>query len=141
MVQSLKLQDRQYRLGSSLILLKREVVDEMEKKRSLLLVEYAVTLQRTVRRYVSVGVHETKKQLRRNFQSILKLQSIFRRSMARPKYAKMLEAVRQSKKRKSVQSGESGNDIPKAVVDAALTSLLADNVEKKVSLSGFTYMG
>jgi myosin heavy subunit len=132
MVQSLKLQDRQYRLGSSLILLKREVVDEMERKRGLLLVEYAITLQRTVRRYVSLGLHEKKKDLRRNFQSILKLQSMFRRSMARPKYAKILEVVQQSTKRKSVQSGDS-NDSPETAVDAALASLLAENIEKKVS--------
>jgi myosin heavy subunit len=131
MVQSLKLQERQYRLGSSLILLKREVVDEMEKKRGLLLVEYAITLQRTVRRYVSLSLHEKKKDLRRNFQSILKLQSIFRRSMARPKYAKILEAVQQSKKRMSMQSGDSNNS-PETAVDAALTSLLAENTEKKV---------
>ena len=131
MVQSLKLQERQYRLGSSLILLKREVVDDMEKKRGLLLVEYAITLQRTVRRYVSLGVHVKKKDLRRNFQSILKLQSILRRSMARPKYSKILEAVQQTKERKSLLSGNI-DDSPETAVNAALASLLPENMEKKV---------
>ncbi len=141
MVQSLQLQERQYRLGSSLILLKREVVDELEKKRGLLLVEYAITLQRTVRRYVSLGVHERKRNLRRNFQSILKLQSILRRSVARPKYSKILEAVQQAKERQSIKKGdEDTNESPEISVDAALSSLLAENMETKVSFTAFAHI-
>ena len=133
MVKYLKVEEKQYRLGSSLILLKREAVDEMERKRGLLLVEYAITLQRTVRRYVSLLVFEKKQDLRRNFTSVLHLQSIFRRSIANQKYAKILEAVQQAKKRMSIQLGESNDrDACENVdVDTALSSLIAENCEKK----------
>ena len=137
MVKALKVPEKQFRLGSSLILLKREAVEEMEKKRLLLLVEYAITLQRTVRRYVSLLAFEKKQDLRRNFNSILQLQSILRRSMARPKYAQILEAVQQAaaKKRMSFQVGESDENGEVTDVDSALASLISENIEKKDPLN------
>ena len=114
MVQSLKVQEKQYRLGSSLILLKREVVDDMEKKRGLLLVRYAVVLQKLVREYMSKSILEKKRNVRRNLQSVLNLQSILRRTVAQSKYANMIGVVIQVKKRMSIQVGESN----KAQVDS-----------------------
>jgi myosin heavy subunit len=107
MIQSLKLEEKQFRLGSTLILLKREVVDEMERKRGLLLVRHALVLQNLVRTYMSKSVYEIKRNLRQNLQSVLKLQSVMLRSIAHNKYADMLGVVIQVKARMSIQEGDS----------------------------------
>jgi myosin heavy subunit len=107
MIQSLKLEEKQFRLGSTLILLKREVVDEMERKRGLLLVRHALVLQNLVRTYMSKSVYEIKRNLRQNLQSVLRLQSVMLRSIAHNKYADMLGVVIQVKARMSIQEGDS----------------------------------
>ncbi len=94
-------------MGSTLILLKREVVDEMERKRGLLLVRHALVLQNLVRTYMSKSVYEKKRNLRQNLQSVLKLQSVMLRSIAHNKYADMLGVVIQVKARMSIQEGDS----------------------------------
>ncbi len=107
MLQFLKIQDTKYRLGCSLILLKREVVDDMERKRAALLVRHAVILQKTVRSCLAKILLSRKRNSRHNLQSILKIQSILRRGVARSKYIKMLGVVEEVKKRMSIQVGES----------------------------------
>uniref|UniRef100_A0A7S0QMA7 Myosin motor domain-containing protein n=1 Tax=Cryptomonas curvata TaxID=233186 RepID=A0A7S0QMA7_9CRYP len=100
MVQAMKVQDRQYRLGSSMILLKREIIDEMERRRALLLGGRAVVLQNTVRRYVATVELAKKRENRRKFLSVVRIQAILRRTMTRSKYMRMVQAVRlQEKKR------------------------------------------
>ena len=133
MVQSLTIEEKKYRLGSTLILLKREVVDDMEKKRGLLLVRHTLVIQNLVRRYMSRAVYEKKLSIRRNLQSILKLQTILRRSIAQHKYTDMLGLVIQIKKRMSVQVGDS--DKPPEVISESRSSLVDVSETKDVSVS------
>ena len=112
MVQFLKIKDMQYRLGSSLILLKREVVDEMERKRASLLVRHAVILQRTIRANLAKAALTRKRNSRHNLKVILKLQSVLRRAVARSKYSKMLEVVNVAKKRMSIQIEKPPEPVP-----------------------------
>jgi myosin heavy subunit len=128
MVQSLKVEEKKYRLGSSLILLKREVVDDMEKRRGLLLVRHTIVIQNLIRQYMAKAIFEKKLSLRRNLQSVLNLQTILRRSIAQRKYADMLGVVIQVKKRMSVQVGES-NKPPEVISES--TSNLAEIPEAK----------
>ncbi len=128
MVQSLKIEEKKYRLGSSLILLKREVVDDMEKKRGLLLVRHTLIIQKLIRQYMAKTIFEKKLSLRRNLQSILKLQTVMRRSISQHKYADMLGVVIEVKKRMSVQVGDS-NKAPE--VTSEETTNLADISENK----------
>ena len=100
MVQAMRVQDRQYRLGSSMILLKREIIDEMERRRAQLLGGRAVVLQNTVRRFVAKVELAKKRENRRRFLSVVRVQAILRRTMTRSKYMRMVQAVRlQEKKR------------------------------------------
>jgi hypothetical protein len=100
MVQAMRVQDRQFRLGSTMILLKREIIDEMERRRAQLLGGKAIVLQNTVRRFVARLELEKKRENRRKYISVVKIQGILRRTMTRSKYVRMVQAVRlQEKKR------------------------------------------
>ena len=102
----------------------------MERKRGLLLVRHAVVLQNLVRSYMCKSVFEKKRNLRRNLQSVLKLQSMLRRSIAQHKYAAMIGVVIQVKKRMSIQEGESNKqeEAPIEPMPSISENLEADQV-------------
>jgi len=141
MLQFLKIQDRQYRLGCSLILLKREVVDDMERKRAALLVRHAVVLQKTVRSCLAKISLSRKRNSRHNLQAILKAQSILRRGVAQSKYIKMLGVVEEVKKRMSVQVGESNQppipepepEVPEPIQEVPMPIAIAEILDEQAS--------
>jgi myosin heavy subunit len=106
MMQSLNVKDLQYRLGSTLILLKREVVDEMERKRAVLLMKYTIIIQKAIRQVLARAALEKKSHLRRAFYAALVLQSTVRTFQIRLRYAKLLGVVLEVKKRMSIKTEE-----------------------------------
>uniref|UniRef100_A0A7S0HDG8 Myosin motor domain-containing protein n=1 Tax=Hanusia phi TaxID=3032 RepID=A0A7S0HDG8_9CRYP len=101
MVQHMKLAPKQYRLGKTMILLKREAVDLMEKERARLLGGKAVILQSAGRRFLARLELSHKREMRRRYLSVVRLQGFIRCSFTRAKYSKMVQAVRlQEKKRR-----------------------------------------
>ncbi len=105
MVEFLKVPGRQYRLGCSLILLKREVVDDLERKRAASMVKHALVLQKTVLSCLARIMLSRKGNSRHNLQSILKIQSVLRRGVAQSKYAKTLWVVHEVNQRISMIVG------------------------------------
>ena len=101
MLQGLKVEATKFRLGQTMVLLKREVVDNMERMRAQLLGGRAMVLQNTVRRFIAKQELNQKRDLRRKYASCVKLQSICRRTITRAKYVRMVQAVRlQERKRR-----------------------------------------
>jgi hypothetical protein len=99
-VQSIKVDPKLYRLGKTMILLKREVVDGMERMRAKLLGGRARTLQSTVRCFLARAEMMKKREARRRYLSVVRLQSTFRRTITRIGYVRMVEAVRLQEKKK-----------------------------------------
>lgn len=100
-VQSIKIDPKLYRLGKTMILLKREVVDGMERMRAQLLGGRARTLQNTIRRFLARQDLSLKRDRRRKYLSTVRLQSSFRRTLTRINYVKMIIALRlQEQKRR-----------------------------------------
>jgi myosin heavy subunit len=101
MLQQLKVEPSKFRLGKTMVLLKREVVDNMERMRAQLLGGRAMVLQNTVRRFIARQELVKKRDIRRKYMSCVKLQSICRRTITRAKYVRMVQAVRlQERKRR-----------------------------------------
>ena len=101
MLQQLKVEPSKFRLGKTMALLKREVVDNMERMRAQLVGGRAMVLQNTVRRFIARQELVKKRDIRRKYMSCVKLQSICRRTITRAKYVRMVQAVRlQERKRR-----------------------------------------
>mmetsp|Transcript_68386 Transcript_68386/g.142565 ORF Transcript_68386/g.142565 Transcript_68386/m.142565 type:complete len:1429 (-) Transcript_68386:617-4903(-) len=100
MVKHMQVPEKQFRLGKTMILLKREVVDKMERQRAQLLGGRAIVLQNTARRYLARLELNLKREQRKKYLSVVHLQSTCRRTITRGKYTRMVQAVRlQEKKR------------------------------------------
>jgi myosin-5 len=101
MLQHLKVEASKFRLGKTMVLLKREVVDNMERMRAQLLGGRAMVLQNTVRCFIAKLELANKRDLRHKYQAVVNLQSICRRTITRAKYVRMVQAVRlQERKRR-----------------------------------------
>jgi myosin heavy subunit len=101
MLQQLRVEPAKFRLGKTMVLLKREVVDTMEGMRAKLLGGRAMVLQNTVRRFIAKQELAQKRDIRRKYSGCVKLQSICRRTITRAKYVRMVQAVRlQERKRR-----------------------------------------
>jgi|LauGreDrversion2_3_1035106.scaffolds.fasta_scaffold24599_1 hypothetical protein len=101
MLQQLRVEPAKFRLGKTMVLLKREVVDNMESMRAKLLGGRAMVLQNTVRRFIAKQELAQKRDIRRKYSGCVKLQSICRRTITRAKYVRMVQAVRlQERKRR-----------------------------------------
>eukprot|EP00283_Hemiselmis_rufescens_P008991 CAMPEP_0173432926 /NCGR_PEP_ID=MMETSP1357-20121228/10557_1 /TAXON_ID=77926 /ORGANISM="Hemiselmis rufescens, Strain PCC563" /LENGTH=831 /DNA_ID=CAMNT_0014397591 /DNA_START=91 /DNA_END=2582 /DNA_ORIENTATION=+ len=110
MVNSMKIDPKQYRLGKTMILLKREVVDNMERMRAKLLGGRAVTLQTSVRNFLAKMELRKKRDTRKKYLGCVHLQSSFRRTLTRAKYVRMLQAVRMQEKRKEEEEAKKRAD-------------------------------
>ena len=101
MLQQLRVEPAKFRLGTTMVLLKREVVDNMESMRAKLLGGRAMVLQNSVRRFIAKQELAQKRDIRRKYSGCVKLQSICRRTITRAKYVRMVQAVRlQERKRR-----------------------------------------
>jgi hypothetical protein len=89
-----------------MILLKREVVDNMERMRAKLLGGRAITLQSTVRNFLAKLELRKKRDNRRKYLGVVHLQSSFRRTVTRAKYMRMLQAVRMQEQRQKEEQAE-----------------------------------
>jgi hypothetical protein len=125
-VQSIKVDPKLYRLGKTMILLKREVVDGMERMRAKLLGGRARTLQSTVRCFLARSEMRRKREARRKYLSVVKLQSTFRRTITRIGYVRMVEAVRlQEKKRKEEEDRRKREELMRQQQGAAAAAAAA----------------
>mmetsp|Transcript_8727 Transcript_8727/g.20286 ORF Transcript_8727/g.20286 Transcript_8727/m.20286 type:complete len:1478 (+) Transcript_8727:193-4626(+) len=100
MMKHMKIDPKKFRLGSTMILLKREVVDSMEKERARLLGGRAIVLQATARTFLARAELSRKREARLRHEKILLLQSTCRRSITRMKYSRMVQAMRLQEKKK-----------------------------------------
>lgn len=100
MMRTMQLDPKMYRLGQTMILLKREVVDRFEKERARLLGGRAVVLQATARSFLARAELARKREAKMRFLKIVLLQSTCRRSITRMKYSRMVQAMRLQEKKK-----------------------------------------
>jgi hypothetical protein len=106
-----------------MILLKREVVDNMERMRAKLLGGRAIALQSTVRNFLAKMELRKKRENRRKYLGVVHLQSSFRRTLTRAKYIRMLQAVRmQEKKREEEERKRQQEAAAARVNDASKTT-------------------
>jgi len=93
MANELKFDPKHFRLGKTMILLKREVIDMLEKKRGEMLGSRAVCLQNTLRRYLARAELGHKRENRRKYSSVVRLQAVFRRQHSRRVYIEKILAA------------------------------------------------
>ena len=87
-VTHLKLPAKQYKLGSSMILLKQDAMEALEKEKKRLLAGRALCLQKSVRTKLAKMTLEAKRELRIQYTSVLLLQMAIRRCQRRTDYIK-----------------------------------------------------
>lgn len=109
MVQMINIDPNKYRLGKTMILLKREVVDGLERMRAQLLGDFAVVLQLAVRRWIAREELRQKREVRKKYLSALVLQGAVRRCFTRTKYLRMVQAMR-VQERQNREQGKSAPD-------------------------------
>ena len=92
-VSAMQIPAKQFRLGHTMILLKRDAVDKMEKERARLLGGKAIVVQNAARRLLAKLELKNKRLIRARFGAVVKLQSICRRGTTRAKYARMVQVL------------------------------------------------
>ena len=108
-----------------MILLKREAVDKMEKERARLLAGRAIVVQSAARRLLAKLELKKKREIRRRYASVIKLQSICRRGLTRSKYSRMVQAVRMQERKRQEEEVARKAAEAKAQADAAAVARAA----------------
>ena len=106
-------------LAKSMILLKRDAVDKMEKERARLLAGRAIVVQSAARRLLAKLELKKKREIRRRYASVIKLQSICRRGLTRSKYSRMVQAVRMQERKRQEEEAARKAAEAKAQAEAA----------------------
>ena len=118
-IKHMQIPDKQYRLGHTMILLKRDAVDRMEKERARLLGGRAIIVQSAARRLLAKIELGKKRQMRARYASVVKLQSICRRGLTRAKYSRMVQAVRMQERKRQDEEAVRKAAEAKAAASAA----------------------
>ena len=100
MLLQLKVDAAKYRLGRTMVLLKREVVDNMERMRAQLLGGRARVLQNSVRRFIARQDLARHREVRRMYAATVAVQAACRRRVTRAKYVRMVQAVREQERKR-----------------------------------------
>ena len=108
-----------------MILLKREAVDKMEKERARLLAGRAIVVQSAARRLLAKLELKKKREIRRRYASVIKLQSICRRGLTRSKYSRMVQAVRMQERKRQEEEAARKAAEAKAQAEAAAAARAA----------------
>jgi len=85
-VTQMKLPGKQFKLGSSMILLKQDAMEALEKEKQRLLAGRAISLQSSVRITLAKLVLEEKREARLRYVSIIQLQLAIRRCQRRTEF-------------------------------------------------------
>jgi len=88
-VTKMALKEKQYKLGKTMILLKREAMEALEKERSRLLYGRAISIQCAARIRIAKEEMDVKRETREMYLAIVKLQWGIRRRLQRDKYVFM----------------------------------------------------
>lgn len=132
-LQAQQIPEKQFRLGKTMVLLKRDAVDKMEKERARLLSGRAIVVQSAARRLLAKIELSKKRDARAKYQSVVKLQSICRRGITRSKYSRMVQAVRMQERKRQDEESAKKAAAAKAAAEsaaAAATNQPAPQVQK-----------
>lgn len=124
-LKALGIDTTQWRVGLTLVLARREVLDEADRRRAKALRKFAVTVQCSARRLLAVQDLKAKQTLFQRHVSAARVQGSVRCAGVRAKYVRMLKIAR------AAEDVEAGRLTAKAAAERAAADQAAQDRERE----------